>query len=46
MLWGLIYGKILQEYNAPGVAYGVPISMLVVLAAMEFFRWLDQGDVK
>jgi xanthosine utilization system XapX-like protein len=45
LVWGLVYGLILREYNAPTVAYAVPISMLAGMAVIDFFRWIDHGDL-
>lgn len=45
MLFGLIFGQILHEYDAPPVAFAIPMAMLVLMACIEFMRWLDSGDL-
>lgn len=45
LLFGLLFGFILHDHNAPSIAFAVPAFMLVLMAGIEFLRWLDSGDV-
>jgi xanthosine utilization system XapX-like protein len=45
LLWGLVYGAIMKEQDAPQIAYIVPVTMLAGMAVLEFVRWLDFGDL-
>lgn len=45
MVWGVVFGLILRNHDAPDVAYGVLLAALTGVGLLDLARWWVVGDL-